>query len=476
MSDTVLKKLFQVFQNKLEFDPADFLVASEDQELNKYQKDVIEKATAIMEENIVGDIKSFGGNIKANEEKFKELEDRANEELENEEYEDIRKDLKNYMKLLKDLIEKTCVAIIPVKEMPWIDVLFRTVPRIIYDKKVELIENAIAYYGEIKCVISRATIFGKMQNEKPLFAPITGSVDLGGYKLDESEKGPKAQIYSYVSAIIESLDSTMTRNHLAKYHEAYQRHGDPICDFLMKDDELMNSMEKITSSIESNRTSSEIAVFSIAIPQPNDKTTLLVTVDEGKESDRHVKCFEALLRFSAECCNAPSASTSPPQVRAPGQAVSQQNEGIRTPGGQELKVWTAEELASEAQKRMESHPDIPEWTEEELGEFAAERGTGLPEGMEVWTEEELQELARKRQGGLDIPEWEPDKDMKECVKCGYALRPGWSKCPICETPVDVESESDISEPESSKESTDHPSEEKEEIPSEESEDKEESQE
>ncbi|MHA2392173.1 MAG: zinc ribbon domain-containing protein [Promethearchaeota archaeon] len=475
MSDTVLIKLFQVFQNKLEFDPADYLVASGEQELNKYQKDLIEKASEIIKENIVGDIKSFGGNVKVNDEKFKELEERANEELENEEYGDIKKELKNYVKLLKELIEKTCVAIIPVKEMPWADVLFRSVPRIVFDKKVALIDDAIAYYGEIKCVISRATIFGKMQNEKPLFAPITGSVDLGGYILDESQKGSKAQIYSYVSAIIGSLDSTMTRNHLAKYHEAYQRHGDPISDFLMKDEELMNSMEKITSSIESNRTSSEIAVFSIAIPQPTDKTTILLTIDEGKEPDQFTKCFEALLRFSAECCNAPSVSTAPQQTQASGQAVSQQAGGVRTPGGQELKVWTADELASEAQKRMESQPNMAEWTEDELNKFAEERGSGLPEGMELWTEEGLQELARKRQGGLDIPEWEPDKDMKECVKCGYSLRPGWSKCPICETPVGTEVEPDKTEPEQSEESNDHPSEKKEEIPSEKPEEKEEDQ-
>ena len=95
----------------------------------------------------------------------------------------------------------------------------------------------------------------------------------------------------------------------------------------------------------------------------------------------------------------------------------------------------AEELASDAQKRMESQPTMPEWSEDELKKFSEERGTGLPEGMEVWTEDDLQELSKKRQGGLDIPEWAPDKGMEECVKCGYALRSGWSKCPICETPV-----------------------------------------
>ncbi|MFW9823952.1 MAG: hypothetical protein ACFFE4_13490, partial [Candidatus Thorarchaeota archaeon] len=450
----------------LEFDPSEFLVSSEEHELTNFQKQMINGATAILKDNIVGDVKSFGGSIKANEEKFKELENRATEELEDEQYDDIKKELKTYVKKLRELIEKTCVAIIPVKEMPWVDVLFRSVPRIVFDKKVELLDNAIAYYGEIKCVISRPTIFGKMGGEKPLFAPVMGMIDLEGYKLDESQKGPKSQIYSYVSAIINSFDSTMTRNHLAKYHEGYQRHGDPICDYLMKDNELVNSLERVTSSFESNRLSSEIAVFSMAVPQPTDKTTLLVVVDEGKDSSQFSICFEALLRFSAECCNVPSQ-----QQATPTPATPQQPGGVRTAGGQELKVWTAEELASEAQKRMESQPSMPTWTEEELSEFAAERGTGLPEGMEVWTEEELQELARKRQGGLDIPEWEPDKDMNECVKCGYALRTGWTKCPVCETPVGAKVEplpDQESKPEEKEESKEESSEISEEKPSDDS--------
>ncbi|MFX1568526.1 MAG: hypothetical protein ACFFCV_09175 [Promethearchaeota archaeon] len=424
------QKLFQVFINKIEFDPTEFLVASEQHELNDFQRKAIESASSILKENIVGEIKSFGGNLKNNEEKFKELEDKVNEELKNEEYDDLKKELKNYAKILREFIEKTCVALIPVKEMPWVNVLFRTVPRITFDKKVELLDNSIAYYGEIKCVISRPTVFGKMKGEKPLFAPIMGSIDLGGYKLDDSQKEPKSQIYSYIDAIINSFDSTITKNHLAKYHEGYQRHGDPICDFLMKDSDLMNSMERITSSIESNRSSSDISIFSIAIPQPADKTTLLLVTDEGKDPNKYSRCFEALLRFSAESCNVPTQ-----QPQAPSQVVQPSQGAVRTPGGQELKAWTAEELAEEAQKRMSSQPDMPTWSEEELTKFASERGTGLPEGMEVWTEEELEELAKKRQGGLDIPEWKLDETMKECVKCGYSLRPGWNRCPVCETPV-----------------------------------------
>ena len=429
------QKLYNIFLNKLEFDPSEYLISSEEQELTEFQKKTIENATSIMKDNIIGEIKAFGGNLKINEEKFKELESKAEEELKNEEYEDIKKDLKNYTKKLRELIEKTCVAIIPVKEMPWVDLVFRTVPRIIFDKKIELLDNIIAYYGEIKCVLSRPIIFGKMKNEKPLFAPIMGPIDLGGYKLDESQKEPKSQNFSYISAIINSFDSIITKNHLAKYHEGYQRHGDPICDFLMNNNELMNTLERITSGIESERITSDIAVYSIAIPQAADKTTLVLVSDEGKDPNKYSRCFEALLRFSAEGCNVPSQ-----QPDTPTQVTTQQPGAVRTPGGQELKTWTADELAEEAQKRMTTQPDMPAWTEEELGEFAAERGTGLPEGMEVWTEDELHDLAHKRQGGLDIPEWKVDDSLNECVKCGYGLRPGWSRCPVCETLVGAEPE------------------------------------
>lgn len=429
------QKLFNIFLNKLDFHLSEYMISNEEQELTEFQKKAIENATSIMKDNIIGEIKAFGGNVKINEEKFKELEKKADEELKSEEYEDIKKELKNYTKKLRELIEKTCVAIIPVKEMPWVDLLFRTVPRIIFEKKLELLDNSIAYYGEIKCVLSRPIIFGKMKNEKPLFAPIMGTIDLGGFKLDETQKEPKTQNFSYISAIVNSFDSIVTKNHLGKYHEGYQRHGDPICDFLMNNNELINSLEQITSGIESERVTSDIAVYSIAIPQTADKTTLVLVSDEGKDPNKYSRCFEALLRFSAECCNVPSQ-----QPHTPTHVAAQQRDTVRTPGGQELKTWTAEDLAEEAQKRMTTQPDMPAWTEEDLEKFAADRGTGLPEGMEVWTEDELQDLARKRQGGLDIPEWNVDESLKECVKCGYGLRPGWSRCPVCETPVGAEPE------------------------------------
>ena len=50
------QKLFQVFQNKLEFDPEDYLVSSEEHELTDFQKKAIENATSIMKDNIIGEI------------------------------------------------------------------------------------------------------------------------------------------------------------------------------------------------------------------------------------------------------------------------------------------------------------------------------------------------------------------------------------------------------------------------------------
>jgi hypothetical protein len=423
-------KLFEIFIDSLDFDVSEYLV----EELTELQKDIITDATFILKDNIIGEVKSFGGSVKKNEEKFKEFMKKADTELEKDKYKDIKKKLKEYLKKLSELIIKTCVAIIPVKEMPWVDVVFRTIPRIIYDDKVELLDNTIAYYGEIKCFIGRTTLYGKIKDQEPLFAPFTGNLDLGGYKLDATEKVPKSHLFPYISALINSLDSVITKNQLAKYHEEFQRHGDPICDFLMKDDDLVNSMKKITTALESGRITSDIAVCSIVIPLPSDKRSIVLITDDSQENNRYGNSFEALLRLSASCCQVPSQSHQETTQSAP--TAGPTGGGIRTPGGQELKSWTAEELASEAQKRLAAQPDLPSWSEEDLVKFAEERGSGIPEGMDVWKEEDLQELAEKRRsGGLNIPEWQPDQDMSECSSCGYSLRPGWTKCPVCDTPV-----------------------------------------
>ncbi len=444
-----MSKIYEIFIKNLGFDVTEYIESGEHSD---FQKKIIKDATFIMKDNIVGDVKKFGGNLEKNKEKLENFIKKADEELGRDAYKESQKELKDflkdYLKNLKNLIEKTCIVFIPVKEMPWIDVIFRSFPRIYLDekKKPKLIDNTIAYYGEVKCVISKTTIYGKMKDAKPLFAPVMGELDLGGFQLnDQQKKDPKSKIYPYISAIIKSLDTSTTKNHLAKYHEGYQRHGEPICDFLMKENDLLNAMEKITSAIESKRIETDIAITGIAVPQPNDKLTLLVVVNEAKESesDRFAKCFEGLLRFSAACCEEPSSKKGDQVIRfaeiqGSSSKTAQPGGTVTTPGGQELKVWTAESLADDAQRRgtgAGAPPGLDTWSEEDLLKAASERGSGVPEGMEMWTEDGLAELSKKRQGGLDIPEWKPEEKLPECLNCGYGLRKGWAECPICNTPA-----------------------------------------
>ena len=63
------EKLFEIFVNSLEFDINDYLV----EELSDLQKEIIDDATFILKENIVGDIKALGGSIKQNQDRFDEL-------------------------------------------------------------------------------------------------------------------------------------------------------------------------------------------------------------------------------------------------------------------------------------------------------------------------------------------------------------------------------------------------------------------
>jgi len=61
-------KLFEIFRNSLNFEVSEYLV----EELTELQKDIINDATFILKDNIVGELKSFGGSVKKNEEEYKE--------------------------------------------------------------------------------------------------------------------------------------------------------------------------------------------------------------------------------------------------------------------------------------------------------------------------------------------------------------------------------------------------------------------
>jgi rubrerythrin len=458
--EEVLAK-FKEILTKYDIKLFDFVFLKELDELNSFQSKNIQKATSILEKNIVGEVKYFGGDLDEGSEVFENLIKGLKTELEdekNDEYRDELQDLLDqYLQKLEALIEKTCYAIIPVKEMPWKDVLFRTLPKIEFKNgKIILFDNIIAFYGEIDTSISKTTIYGKINNEKPLFAPVMGDIQLDIDQTRENiEEGTKKVYnFSYINAVINSLEKDSILKHLTRYDQGYQRHGEPISDFLQQKQDLMKAMNNLVSAIESDRVNKNSAICGIALPEKNAEKTIVITLDERESADKFEKCFEAVLRFSAACYEAPKADMirSAPQgaPRSSHQHPSaQQGESMRTPGGQEMKVWTSEELAKEAKKRQASSlPEgVEEWSEEELEELTKQRNRGIPDNMEMWSKEELEELAKKRQGGgLDIPEWKPDDDMLECPNCGYTVRKEWTKCPICDTPLEGAPESPTKTP------------------------------
>lgn len=436
----IISELFQklrVLIKSSDFDVNNYLVFNE---LNKEQQKIIDNAISILKENTIDEVKVFGGNIEKNEEKLEKLKDNIKKELEKEEYNEVKNDLEklinSYVKNFQLLIPMGCGAIIPVKQLPFVEVYFRTIPRIMVDnekpEKISINDNSISYYAEIKCIIPRITLFGKIKDADPLFAPLIGDLDLGDFNPEKSEhKGSMIENYSYITELISSMDKDTTKNNLTRYHEQYQRHGEPICDFLLKDKELIDAMEKLSSATESKRTSSPVSICAIAVPSMQDGSTIVVVQDESKSVNAFATCFEALLRFSALCYEAPSTkkpsevSTGPTPPTQAGQAIG--------PGGQRLEVWTREDLVKDAAERglgTGLPPNMELWTEEQLLDIAKSRtdlGVNLPE----WSEEELEKLAKSRQGTLNIPEWKDTKDIIPCPQCSYGCRSGWSECPVC---------------------------------------------
>ncbi len=419
--------------------------------LNDYQESVLNQAISILKLNTVGEVIKKGGNIKNSEPQYQNLLKSFEEKLDQEPYKKQKNDCKDFLKLyfktLKQKIAKTAFATIPVKEMPFSDVNFINLPNIsLKNDKPELFDNLIMYLGEIKCLLPRGIIYGKFESADPLFAPVMKDIEQISSNEQPSTENPESKQLEYIETIVEKLESPELKGFLINFHENFERRGNPSCDFLNQKNNLLEVMSKLTTSIDSHRKASDIAISAIAIPQPSKKMTLILVLNESPEENRFETCFEALLTFSASCCEASNYLGADSEQAVNGTESSQlsgdNKSVIRTPGGQEINVWTQEELAEEASKRNlnATPPDVEVWTEAELEELAKKRGTGIPEGMDVWDEESLKKLAEERQkGGLNIPKWEPDENMKVCAHCGYALRPSWKKCPICNHPVVDES-------------------------------------
>ncbi|GAB4326437.1 MAG: hypothetical protein Kow0069_32920 [Promethearchaeota archaeon] len=440
-----LSKAFSAVTKAATFKLEDHLVPNE---LNPKQSKHVDKVKELLEGNLVGDPTLFGG--KLDEEKFKEFKEALLAELGKEEYKSLKgkleKSLENYLEALKKVVEELVVGFFPVKDMPTPSITFRTVPLVRTESKTPLkftVMLTVAFACEVQCVVNRTTLFGEMKGEAPLFAPLIGEMDLGGFKLTPDMKAPTSENFAYLEALLKSMSKMSTRNNVTRYHAQYQRHGEPICDFFMKDEQLMKSMEKVTSGVDSKRLQSGAAVA--ALVKPHAARTLVLVHDEKPDLE---VALEALLNLSAACYESPmvrktghvseaeamtAAAPTPPPSPGVGALAGPGPASAAPPP--RLPVWTEEELAEEAKKRGTA-PNLPVWTEEELAEEAKKRG--LPTDLEYWTEEELEAERKKSHAGtqLNIPEWEVSEDTPECPKCGYTVRKGWDTCPICDEPLD----------------------------------------
>jgi hypothetical protein len=445
MSEKV-EKMFDKLTNNLDFDPSKYMVEELSSDQEKILKNAIEDT---FKENIDGDIKKFGG--KVNEEDFKKIEEEVEKRMKNPIFKPFEKDLekvsKKWVELLKKSIEAFTYTNVPVKEMPFPSVTFLTVPRITWEKgkldKMKLDTNGIAYLGEIKGLVTRTTLYGKMKKEDPLFAPHIGDLDLAGYKPDPNEKSPKSENLRFVYEIIKSMGRKATQNQVTRYDAQYERHGEPICDFLMKDEDLKKTLGKLTSAIESKRQTSSASITAMVLPLIS--TSMVIALDESSGNKKYETAFEALLKLAAISYETPNIKKGAALAQAQAAAMTQAanantpsgmgvggmvpQSGPAAPAAPQLPVWTESELAEEAKKRPAAASNLPVWTEEDLAEEAKKRGPAA--NLPVWTEEDLEKESARRHGAFNIPEWKEDDAMPSCPKCGYTCRPGWPDCPAC---------------------------------------------
>ncbi len=442
MSTDLIKGWKTLEMKGIKFDPLKHIAPNE---LTADQTKIIDGVKKILEGNLAGDVKVFGG--KVNEGELKQLQEKIKKELEGPDFKDITKKMdkvvEGWLAAWKKAMAKTCIAFLPVKDMPFAHVTFLSAPMVLEDKKgkmeFEVVDESLVYCAEIACVVNRCVLYAKVAKDKPLFAPLIGEIDLGGFKMDPNQKGPYSQNMAYILALLESLDSTSSKNNVTRYDSQYQRHGEPICDYFMKDEELCKATDKLTSSLDTKRISSGAAVCATVVPLSSFSIVMV-----HNEKLAYSDAFEAFLKLSASCFDSP-------HVRKPGanvQMAEQMTAGApRPPGGtgvpglmptapgappaSNLPVWTEEDLAKESQTRGDPTAGMATWTEEDLAEDAKKRG--LPANLEYWSEEEL-DKDRDKGHTVDIPEWK-EEELPACPKCGYTVRKGWDTCPVCEAPL-----------------------------------------
>ena len=409
-------------------------------ELSPDQEKIKKQAEEILGDNITEEIKAVGGKIDIEE--FNKMETEIQKQLQNPIF-------KPYEAVLKKLVEKWLLhkknefahhlfLVWKVKEFPFPSVTFLTIPNIAWEKgkadRMKLNTDSIAFTGEIKALATRTVLYAKIAKEDPLFAPHIGNLDLAGYKPDAADQTTKSQNLRFVKEILASLERKSTQTQVTRYDSQYERHGEPICDYFMQNDDLKKVMSKLTSAIDSKRQSSNAAVCGIVLPLI--KSTMVMTTDEssGMNIKKLETCFEGLLKFAAATYQSPSVKKGNDISQAPtGGALTPQSPAASS--SPQLQTWTVEGLQAETAKRAASTTsNLPTWSEEDLiKETSGRTGVNLP----MWSEEELEEERNRKMGtGMNVPDWKPDETLITCPKCGYSCKPEWGDtCAMCNTPL-----------------------------------------
>ncbi len=401
--------------------------------VDKQQKD-IQIFKDLLTSNIVGEMKVWGGNF--DEEQWKEAKVKLPEAIKKLELEAKEKEIKPYFdayaKVMKKFLDAHCMAKAEVKTMPFKTVYMQKIPKIDQtDKGMEINDKPVGFITELPYQVERSCAYGEMKEKKPLFAPIIGSLDMT-WNPPAQKSAPEEKEYiedvALQAAIFEAMDKQTTVNSVWRY-ENYGRKGEPICDKLMENQDLMVAMERVASEVDSKdfKGNASVCVLFYAV----DGRTIVCIVDyEGVQKN----AFEALFKLCAYLEDVPRVAGG----AAGGPIAAGGASGMVTAGGAPagLPTWTESELAAQPQFASSAGPNLPTWTEEELEGRADKYSGGGGVNLPVWTEEELADLSKSGGAqGLNLPEWSDD-GISACPKCGYATQPDWDECPICSAKLD----------------------------------------
>ncbi len=395
-----------------------------DGEIGKLQKEVDVFKNLIVN-NIVGDIKTWAGSF--DEEAFKKAKDEIPAALKKLQMEGKEKEIKSffdsYVKVIRKFLENHIVIRADVKTMPFKEVFMVKVPKVYgTDKSLECNEKPVGFVTELPYQVERTTAYGELKDQKPLFAPIIGNFDISWKVPEPKPSGSYIGDFSLQLAMFDAMEKQTTVNSIWRYQN-YGRKGEPICDKLMANEDLMLTMERIHSEVDSKSFNANASVCGLLFAI--DGRTIVAVIDfNGVQKD----AFEALFKLCAYVEEVPRVA--PPMMAAGAGGAP----GV-VPGGAPgmtvgLPTWTEEELASQAQFAP-SQPNMPAWTEAELesrpDKYVGGDGANLP----VWTEEELAQLSKDSTSqSLNLPEWQDD-GLVSCPKCGYACQASWDECPMC---------------------------------------------